>query len=132
MMNTPQTPLEVVSTFMTALGKKDFNTALQYLSDDCEYTNIPISTVQGPVAVRTVLEAFLAPTLENEIVVKHVAVDGSVVFIERTDRHRLANGWVELPVTGVWEVQDGRITLWRDYFDVLTLQQAWPVSLGGR
>jgi limonene-1,2-epoxide hydrolase len=64
--------------------------------------------------------------------VKHVAVDGSVVFIERTDRHRLANGWVELPVTGVWEVQDGRITLWRDYFDVLTLQQAWPVSLGGR
>jgi limonene-1,2-epoxide hydrolase len=51
-------PLEVVSTFMTALGKKDFNTALQYLSDDCEYTNIPISTVHGPVAVRTVLEAF--------------------------------------------------------------------------
>lgn len=130
MVNKPQNPIEVVSTFMTALGKKDFDTALQYVSDNCEYTNVPISTVYGPEGVRAVLEAFLAPTLENDIVVKHVAVDGPVVFIERTDRHRLTDGWVELPVIGVWEVHDGLITMWRDYFDVLTLQKVWPAPLG--
>lgn len=129
MINKSQPSLEVVSMFMAALGKKDLEKALQYVSDNCEYTNVPISTVYGPDGVRAVLETFLAPTLENEFVVKHVAVDGQVVFIERTDRHRLSNGWVELPVTGVWEVHDGRITLWRDYFDVLTLQKVWPTPL---
>lgn len=61
MMNMPQTPLEVISTFMAALGKKDFDTALRYLSDDCEYTNIPVSTVHGPVGVRTVLGGIPGP-----------------------------------------------------------------------
>lgn len=41
--------------------------------------------------------------------------------MERLDRHQLAKGWVELPVTGVWEVRDGRITVWRDYFDLATI-----------
>ncbi|MFN7399070.1 MAG: limonene-1,2-epoxide hydrolase family protein [Sandaracinobacter sp.] len=44
----------------------------------------------------------------------------------RLDRHRLATGWVELPVTGVYEVHDGRITYWRDYFDLATIMAHWP------
>jgi limonene-1,2-epoxide hydrolase len=40
-----------------------------------------------------------------------------VVFIERLDRHRLTDKWVEFPVTGVFEVREGRITDWRYYFD---------------
>jgi limonene-1,2-epoxide hydrolase len=123
-------PMEVISAFLGALGKKDFDAALRYVSDDCEYTNIPFSTVHGPAGVRAVLEAFLTPTIANEIVVKHVAVDGPVVFIERTDRHLLASGWVELPVIGVWEVIDGKIRLWRDYFNAPTIQKAWPTQLG--
>ena len=46
--------------------------------------------------------------------------------MERLDRHRLAGGRVELPVTGVWEVHDGRITLWHDYFDAPTILSVWP------
>lgn len=49
------------------------------------------------------------------------ATRGPLVFIERLDRHHKPNGWVELPVTGVWEVHDGRITLWRECFDAGTL-----------
>ena len=45
---------------------------------------------------------------------------GATVMNERTDRFRMAKGWVELPVVGVFEVHDGRITLWRDYFDLDT------------
>jgi len=64
--------------------------------------------------------------LTTAYVLKHAAVGGPVVFIERVDRHRLATGWVELPVTGVLEAHEGRITLWRDYFDLATLASAWP------
>ena len=42
------------------------------------------------------------------------------MFLERLDRHRLDHGWRELPVNSVFEVHDGLITVWRDYFDLLT------------
>ena len=45
--------------------------------------------------------------------------DGSTVFNERLDRFRIGDGWLELPIAGVFEVDDdGKITLWRDYFDM--------------
>jgi limonene-1,2-epoxide hydrolase len=46
-----------------------------------------------------------------------------VVFVERLDRHRSPHGWWELPVTGVFEVRDGLIAVWREYFDLATMQK---------
>jgi limonene-1,2-epoxide hydrolase len=126
MVQVTRSPLDVVRAFMTAVEQKDYDTALRFLSDDCEYTNLPLATVRGPAAVRGVLEPFFAPTLENEFVVLRAASDGPLVFTERLDRHRLTSGSVELPVTGVWEVRDGHIEVWREYFDAATLLKAWP------
>jgi limonene-1,2-epoxide hydrolase len=51
--------------------------------------------------------------------VHHSAEQDGTVLNERTDRFRLADGrWVELRVMGVFEVLDGKITAWRDYFDL--------------
>jgi limonene-1,2-epoxide hydrolase len=98
----------------------DFDRALAFLADDCEYTNVPIGTVRGHDGVREVLGPFFAPIHENEFVQLRAAADGPVVFVERLDRHRLDHGWRELPVNSVFEVHDGRITVWRDYFDLMT------------
>jgi limonene-1,2-epoxide hydrolase len=97
------------------------------ISEDCEYTNPPpIDTVRGPAGVRAVLEPFFAPTLENEFRILRSATQGGTVFVERLDRHRLADRWVELPVTGVFAVADGKIVYWRDYFDAATILSQWP------
>lgn len=128
MVTQVQSPIDVVRSFIAAVEKKDFDTALQYVDKDCEYHNMPMAKVFGPDGVRAVLEPFFAPTLENEFVVLRQAVDGPLVFVERLDRHRLPSGWVELPVTGVLEVHDGRITIWHEYFDGPTLLNAWPAS----
>ena len=129
MADPSRSPIDVVRAFLAAAEKKDFDTALRHVSDDIEYTNIPMATVRGPAGVRGVLEPFFGPTLENEFVVIRSAADGPVVFVERIDRHRVESGWVELPVTGVLEVHDGRITVWREYFDSVTLAtmlKSWP------
>jgi limonene-1,2-epoxide hydrolase len=126
MPETRPSPVDVVRAFLAAMAKKDYDTGLAYVSDDCEYDNVPLGKVFGPAGVRGVLEPFFAPTLENEFVIRRQVADGPVVFMERLDRHRLADGWVELPVTGVWEVHDGRITLWHDYFDAPTILNVWP------
>ena len=129
MVDRPRCPIDVVKSFMAAIAKKDFDTAVRFVSDDCEYHNIPLAKVHGPAGVRGALEPFFAPTLENELVVIRAAADGPVVFTERLDRHRLPSGWVELPVTGVWEVHAGRITVWHEYFDsptLMNIMKAWP------
>ena len=120
------TPIEVVKAFNAAMEVKDYDAALKFVSDDCEYTNIPMSTVRGPAGMRSVLEPFFAPTRENRLNVIREAAVGPVVFLERLDRHLLPTGWVDLPVTGVYEVHGGLITVYRDYFDLATIQSKWP------
>jgi limonene-1,2-epoxide hydrolase len=122
-----QSPLGVVRQFMKHMEVLDYNAGLKLVADDCEYTNPPpLGTVRGPDSVRALLEPFFAPTLENEFRILREASNGPIVFIERLDRHRLADQWVELPVTGVLEVRDGQIAYWRDYFDAATILTQWP------
>ena len=120
-------PIDVVRKFMSLMEPLDYDQALALVSATVAYTNPPpIGTVHGPAGIRAVLEPFFAPTLENQFKVLRAAADGPVVLLERLDRHRLADKWVELPVTGVFEVHDGLITYWRDYFDAATILSQWP------
>jgi len=57
----------------------------------------------------------------------NVAENGDVVFTERVDRFQMGDKKVELPVAGVFEVRDGKIAAWRDYFDMPT----WTRQTGG-
>jgi len=113
-------PGEVVAAFIQAFEAMDFDAALSFIAPECEYTNVPMGSAKGPEGVRSVLEPFFAPIDENDFVIHRKAVEGKVVFYERLDGHRLGDSWRELPVIGVFEVQDGLITLWREYFDLPT------------
>lgn len=120
MPETTIDPSAIVEAFLAAFVAMDFDTALTYVAADAEYTNIPMGTVRGHTGVREVLEPFFAPIHENELVILRKAAAGPIVFMERLDRHRLDHGWRELPVNSVFEVLGGKITVWRDYFDLLT------------
>ena len=121
------TPSQIVRAFLKAMEPLDYDRVTALVAPDCIYTNPPpIGTVIGPAGIRAVLEPFFAPTLENEFRILREAVCGPVVMLERLDRHWLADKWVELPVTGVFEVEDGLITYWRDYFDAATILSQWP------
>ena len=121
-----KTPIEVVKAFLNAMAVKDYDAGLAFVDDNCTYENLPMGKAIGPAGVRGVLEPFFAPTIENEFVILREAAVGPIVFLERLDRHLLATGWVELPVTGVYEVHNGLITVYRDYFDAATIISKWP------
>lgn len=128
-MAAAPSPLEITRLFLKAMEPLDYDNALALVAETCEYTNPPpIGTVHGPAGIRAVLEPFFSPTLENEFRILRAAANGPVVVLERLDRHRLADKWVELPVTGVFEVHDGLITYWRDYFDAATILSQWPAA----
>ncbi len=125
----PLAPIAVVRRFMSHMERLDYDAALTLVSNTCEYVNPPpLPVVYGPAGIRGLLEPFFSPTLENVFEVLREAEAGPRVFLERLDRHKLADKWVELPVTGVFEVHNGQITYWRDYFDAATIMSQWPTG----
>jgi len=116
------TPDETVTEFVRRLVAKDLDGACELVTADVEYDNVPMGKNYGPEGIKSVLEAMVAGVGEVEFVVhRQLAVD-NVVMNERNDRFEVNGGWIDLPVAGIFEVNDdGLITLWRDYFDLPTL-----------
>ena len=50
--------------------------------------------------------------------VLHQVASDDVVMNERLDSITLNGKPVELPIMGVFEIEDGRIKAWREYFDL--------------
>jgi limonene-1,2-epoxide hydrolase len=60
-----------------------------------------------------------APGIEGiQFRVINIAANGPVVMTERVDIFKLPDKSFELPVMGTFEVSDGKISAWRDYFDM--------------
>ena len=58
----------------------------------------------------------MSPTIDFRVI--HAAATGDdVVLVERVDVIVSGGEQVELPIVGVFEVHDGKIRRWRDYFD---------------
>jgi limonene-1,2-epoxide hydrolase len=120
------TPSETVTAFVQAIERKDLDAALAMVADDCEYDNVPLGKVHGPLAMREALEPMIGAATSIEWIVHRQAAEGPLVFNERLDRFEMPFGWIEVPVSGVFEVHDGLITLWRDYFDEGTYRRQLP------
>jgi limonene-1,2-epoxide hydrolase len=110
---------EIVSQFIGAIERRDLDSVRAMLSEEISYENMPMRPIHGRDAVMKVIEGFLAPAeLVDWKVLRQWVCDG-VVINERIDRFRIGNGWLELPVAGIFECDpEGRILLWRDYFDL--------------
>ena len=125
------TPAETVDAFIAALERKDLEAALELLAEDVEYDNVPMGKVHGREQVRATLGPMITACSTIEWVVHRQAAQDHLVLNERLDRFEMPFGWLEVPVAGVWEVHDGLITLWRDYFDEPTYRRQLPGGAGG-
>lgn len=116
-MPTDAASEDVVRRFCAAFGRRDLDEILGFFTEDAVYHNVPFAPVEGHAAIRTVLETFVPGSPEIEFELLHLASDGPVVHTERVDRMTFGGKAVEVAVAGVFEVEDGRIRAWRDYFD---------------
>lgn len=124
-------PEEVVTAFIEAIERKDVDAALSLAADEISYENMPIAPMVGHEAVARTLEVFLAPADEVDWQILRQHAVGSTVVNERLDRFKIGDGWLELPIAGVFEIDDdGKITLWRDYFDMGTYERQLTALTG--
>jgi limonene-1,2-epoxide hydrolase len=115
---TTEQPIELVRQFCAAWGEGDVDALVAYFTDDAVYHNIPISPVTGKDAIKTTIDGFAAGVDKIEFRVNTIAADGDVVLTERVDVFTTPDKSIELPVMGTFEIRDGKIAAWRDYFDL--------------
>jgi len=112
-----------VEVFLSALQDEDYDGAAAVLDENVIYQNVGFTTIHGPA--RTVnLFRGMQGRMGFEVKIHRIAVNGSSVLTERTDALVFGPVRIQLWACGIFEVHNGRISLWRDYFDL------WDVTKG--
>ena len=116
-------PIDLVRRFCAAWGD-DASTAelAAFFTDDAVYHNMPMAPVTGRENIAKNIATFIRPGAPGIMGIKfnliNISANGPVVMTERVDAFRLPNKSFELPVMGTFEVANGKIKAWRDYFDL--------------
>jgi limonene-1,2-epoxide hydrolase len=120
-------PIQVVEEVIDAFRSWDVERALELFDDNAVFQNMPTEPVQGKAAVRR----FLAETGTPSDVahdVRNIIAQGNLVMAERVEQFTLNGRRIRLPVVTVAEVENGRVTAWRDYFDMATFVGTTPAA----
>jgi limonene-1,2-epoxide hydrolase len=110
-------PAEVVRSFIAAWNANDLADVIAHLHPDVVYHNVPVEPIHGREAVR----AYLFGKGGFDWVdwkLLAIAETGNKVLTERIDAFGIGGRDVSLPLMGIFEIEDGLIRAWRDYFDL--------------
>ena len=117
----------VVRRFIETWKTRDLDRIMAFFTDDCVYHNIPVDPVKGPAAIRAVLQSFAGMATAIEWELHQIAeTEGGVVLTERVDKFEIGGRWIALPVMGAFELRDGKLCAWRDYFDMAQFTKQLP------
>ncbi|MEB3022465.1 limonene-1,2-epoxide hydrolase family protein [[Mycobacterium] crassicus] len=115
--------IRTVEAFLAALADDDLDTAAAALAENVVYQNVGLPAIHGRSATIGVFRR-MAGRVGFDVKTHRIAAEGSAVLTERTDVLTLGPLRLQFWVCGVFEVNNGRITLWRDYFDFLDMFKA--------
>ena len=111
--------IEKVREFIAKWEAQDIDGILAAFSDNPFYHNIPMEPLTSIEGIRGFIEPFLVPVTAVAWQVNFIAEDDNgVVLTERVDSFTFGDKSISLPVMGTFEFAGGKITKWRDYFDL--------------
>jgi limonene-1,2-epoxide hydrolase len=113
----------IVENFLNALQDQDFDTLESLVADDLVYQNVGFPTIRGGARVVKMMRG-MEGRMGFEVKFHRNVAEHTTVLNERTDAMILGPVRIQFWVCGVFEVHDGRITLWRDYFDLFDITKA--------
>ena len=119
-----------VEGFLNALQDSDFEAAEAALDDNLVYENVGLPTIHGRARAMKLFRQ-MEGRAAFEVKIHRIAAHGAAVLTERSDALIFGPLRLQFWVCGVFEVHDGRITLWRDYFDFFDMFKATVRGLAG-
>jgi limonene-1,2-epoxide hydrolase len=123
-MGVPEDAERVVRDFCATFEKHDAEALRPFFTDDVVYHNLPMDPAVGVDDAVAFIAGFFAMCESMVIETLHLAVRGNVVLTERVDTFTVGQIVAPLPVMGTFEIRDGKISAWRDYFDLAQITTA--------
>lgn len=113
---------DVVTEFCKLWATPDVEKLADYFTEDAVYHNVPMQPLHGRTAIKEFINGFTMELHGIDFRIHRQLSNGQLVMNERTDvLLRKGGGEIYLPVAGIFEIQDGRIAAWRDYFDMAAI-----------
>lgn len=120
----PSTAEDLVTGMWQALSRRDWDAVKSFLSDDCLYVDMPVPAVsaRGPEDIVTRLKIGLEELAGYENHDGVLLSNGSDVSYEHSETWTFQTGESGvLRFVTVHKVADGKITVWKDYWDMNSL-----------
>ncbi len=114
---------KIVRNFIEAWSRLDPEELAGYFAEDGVYHNMPTGPVSGRANVEKLIRGFIASWTETRWELLNILCSGDLVIAERVDCTRAGEKSADLPCVGVFELEAGKIKVWRDYFDLATYQR---------
>ena len=122
---------DVVLGLWQALSRRDWDAVKTFLSDDCLYVDMPVpaASARGPEDIVTRLKLGLEPLAGYENYDGVLLSDGEDVMYEHSEKWTFQTGEQGvLRFVTVHKVVDGKVALWKDYWDMNSLVSFAPPS----
>ncbi len=115
---------QIIRDFIAAWSRLDAEEIASYFAEDGVYHNMPTDPVAGRANVQAFIAGFAKDWTETNWDILNLIAKDDIVMAERVDRTKLGDKSVDLPCFGIFEMEDGKIKVWRDYFDIGTYMNA--------
>jgi limonene-1,2-epoxide hydrolase len=121
---------ERVTAFWATLYERDWEAIGRFFGPESEYTDVPSpedDVARGPELIVARLRLGLEPIAGYEHHLRLMVAEGDTVVTEHAETWRWHTGEeVTLPFVSVFELKEGTIMRWWDYWDLQTLMNAAP------
>jgi limonene-1,2-epoxide hydrolase len=108
----------LIRRFLEACVVADAGAFASYFTEDAVWWNAPWKPVHGRDAIRETLRKGAAHMTALPWEICHVVAEGHIVMTERVDHFQVGDTRVSVACMGVFELRDGKIAAWRDYWDL--------------
>ena len=119
----------VVAELWACLYRKDFAGVAAHIAENGFYEDVPAPDrgARGPANVVKRLRVGLDPVARFEHELHRVVAEGDSVLVEHTETWHFDTGeMIKNRFVTVHEVRNGKVELWRDYWDLNTLMAQAP------
>ena len=119
---------EFVRRFISAWERRDTDFIVDCFTDDGIYHATPLDPIAGKQAIREFVASFEGKP-PGRLAIRNQVESETVVLQERVDHLTMNDNPVVLPIMGTFEMApDGRIAVWREYFDLGPVRAAYATE----
>ena len=116
----------IVQKFLFAIADEDFDTVEALAAPDLLWQNVGLPSIRGRARIMKLMRSGQG-RMGFAVKFHRIAQEGSTVLTERTDALIFGPVRLQFWVCGTFEVHDGRVRLWRDYFDFFDIMIKAPL-----